>query len=169
MIHDRISLIIVAVLVMGVVASAQTPEAVPVIAWYGTQAGIIGATAIGVSILKRLLGNLAYANSLPTWLYAVGVAGVLTYLSVRVWHTMPGNLWPMVSQSVLSAGASSGFYEWITAHPTTSLATSAVKAGVAVDPVNLPNRDALPVITPNPPKVVTTVVNSVNITPPEVK
>jgi hypothetical protein len=109
--------------------------------WYGTQAGIIGATGIVVSVLKRILGNVSYANALPTWLYAVVVSAALTYLSVRVWGTMPGDLWPLVSQSVLSAGASSGFYEWLTAHPTTSLAASAAKAGVTVDPANQPGRD----------------------------
>jgi hypothetical protein len=123
--------------------AAADPATTPT-QWYGTQAGIVTATAIGVSILKRLLGNVPYVNTLPTWLYAVLVAGALTFLSVRVWGTMPGDLWALVSQSVLSAGASSGFYEWLTTHPTTSLARSAIAANVAVDLDHLPARDVTP-------------------------
>jgi hypothetical protein len=108
--------------------------------WYGTQAGIIGATALAVSALKRAIGNVAYLNAIPTWVYAVTVASVLTFLSVHVWGTMPGNLWQLVSQSALSAGASSGFYEWVN-RPTASLASSALKADVTVAPANLPTRD----------------------------
>jgi hypothetical protein len=125
-------------------SSAQViaPDATPT-QWYGTQAGIIGATGIAVSIIKRLLGNVRYANAVPTWTYAVVVAFGLTFLSIRVWGTMTGSLWPMISQSVLSAGATSGFYEWLTSHPTTSLAASADKAGVIVDPENKPARDVV--------------------------
>ena len=108
--------------------------------WFGTQAGIIGATAVVVSVLKRLLGNIPYANTIPTWAYAVGVAGVLTYLSVHEWHTLAGDVWTLVSQTAISAGASSGFYEWVN-RPTVSLASSAIAAGVPVAPVNLPARD----------------------------
>jgi hypothetical protein len=112
--------------------------------WYSTQLGIIGATAIGVSVLKRLLGNVPYANAIPTWTYAVGLAAVLTFFAVHVWGTLPGALWPMISQAGISTGASSGFYEWLTTHPTTSLARSALAAHVSVDPINLPDRDLTP-------------------------
>lgn len=117
--------------------------------WYSTQLGIIAATGIVVSILKRLLGNVRVANAVPTWAYAVAVAGILTWLAVAVWHTLPGALWPLISQAAVSAGASSGFYEWLTVHPTTSLASSAMSANVAVDPVNLPARD-LNTVGPRP-------------------
>lgn len=116
--------------------------------WYGTQAGLIAATAVIVSVLKRAIGNVAYLNTIPTWLYAVTVAAVLTFLAVHVWHTLPGDLWSLMSQSVLAAGASSGFYEWVN-RPTASLALSAVKAGVPVDPVNVPARDVAKILAPS--------------------
>ena len=113
--------------------------------WYSTQAGIITATAIIVSVLKRVLGNVRIANTVPTWTYAVAVAGLLTFVSVALLHAMSGDLLALISQAAISAGASSGFYEWLTAHPTTSLAASALAANVPVDPVNLPARDLLSV------------------------
>ena len=113
--------------------------------WYSTQLGIIAATAIGVSILKRVLGNVKYANTIPTWVYAVGVSSLLTFLAVQVWQTLPGALWPLISQAATGAAGSSGFYEWVTKHPTTSLASSALSANVPIDPGNLPGRDVLTV------------------------
>lgn len=109
--------------------------------FYATQAGIITATAIIVSVLKRLLGNVRIANAVPTWAYAVAVAGLLTFVSVFFLHAMTGDLLALISQAAISAGASSGFYEWLTKNPTTSLASSAIAAEVHVDLVNLPARD----------------------------
>ena len=112
--------------------------------WYGTQAGIIGATALIVSDLKRLLGNVPYANAVPTWAYAVAVAGLLTVVSVVGLHAMTGDLVALLSQAMISAGASSGFYEWLN-RPTVSLAASALRADVPIDAAHLPDRDVLTV------------------------
>lgn len=143
--RDRF-VIVVFVLAMCAIVSAQGPTpADPSTTpqqWYGSTAGIIAATAIGVSVLKRALANVKGLNSVPTWMYAVATSAVLTFLTVKVWGTLPGQLWQTMSQIAIAAGASSGFYEWLN-NPATSLAASAVSAGVPVDPAKLPDRDAV--------------------------
>jgi hypothetical protein len=107
--------------------------------WYTSIAGIVAATMLGVSVLKRAFGNVAYLNTVPTWVYAVVISGVLTFLTNRIWATLPGELMPLLMQAVISAGTASGFYEWLKA-PATPLAESAIKAGVDVQVKNAPER-----------------------------
>ena len=107
--------------------------------WYTSVAGVVLATSFGVTILKRALGNVPYANTVPTWAYAVMLAAVLTYLTNVVWHTLPGDLWQNMMQAAGMAAMASGFYEWYKA-PSKPLATSAISAGVNVDEKNAPNR-----------------------------
>jgi hypothetical protein len=107
--------------------------------WYTSIAGIVAATIFSVTVLKRALGNVPYANTVPTWLYAVAVSAVLTVLTNYTWHTLPGALGENLMQAVMLAGTASGFYEWLQA-PTKPLAASARSAGVIVEPQNAPDR-----------------------------
>jgi hypothetical protein len=100
--------------------------------WYTSVVGVVGVTAIGVTILKRLLGNVPYVNTLPTWCYAVLVSAGLVTLTNLVWHTLPGELW----QNMLQA---SGFYEWYH-NISKPLAAAAISAGVTVEAKNIPDR-----------------------------
>lgn len=101
--------------------------------WYSSVTGVVAATILGVSILKRALANVNGLNGVPTWLYAVVMSAVLTFLTNRVWGTLPGELWQLMVQVVMMAAAASGFYEWLNNSTTTSLKSSARKAGVAVE------------------------------------
>lgn len=107
--------------------------------WYTSVVGIVAATMLLVSIVKRAFGNVAYANTVPTWVYAVGISGLLTFLTNRVWATLPGDLWQNLMQAVMMAGTASGFYEWLKS-PSAPLAASAISAGVIVEPKNAPDR-----------------------------
>lgn len=122
--------------------------------WYTSVAGVVAATMLAVTILKRALGNVPYANTVPTWIYAVAVSGGLTYLTNAVWHTLPGTLWQNMMQAVGMAAAASGFYEWLQT-PTKPLAASAMSAGVLVEPKNTPDRVDLGTVTLPPPKTLT--------------
>lgn len=107
--------------------------------WYASVLGIVTVTGIGVSILKRAFGNLPYFNTVPTWVYSVIISAVLTFLTVNVWHTLPGELWQTMMQAVIMAATASGFYEWLN-HTDKPLAESARQAGVHVDEKNMPYR-----------------------------
>ena len=115
--------------------------------WYTSIVGIVAATALIVTVLKRLLGNVAYANTVPTWIYAVIVSAGLTYLTNAVWHTLPGELWQTMMQAVGLAAMASGFYEWLN-NAGKPLAAAAVSAGVTVEQKNAPDRMEPPPITP---------------------
>lgn len=122
--------------------------------WYTSVTGIVAATIFLVSMLKRALGNVPYANTVPTWLYAVAISSVLTALTNYVWHTLPGNLWQNMMQAVMMAGNASGFYEWLQT-PTKPLAESAMSAGVLVEVRNTPDRVDLTTVAPPPSKTLT--------------
>jgi hypothetical protein len=122
--------------------------------WYTSVAGVVAATIVSVTILKRALGNVAYVNTVPTWMYAVLISGGLTALTNVVWHTLPGNLWQNMMQAVMMAGTASGFYEWLQT-PTKPLAASAMSAGVRVEPKNTPDRLDTMTVTPPPPQTLT--------------
>ena len=107
--------------------------------WYTSVAGIVAATILLVGVLKRAFGNVAYVNTVPTWMYAVGISASMTALANYIWHTLPGNFWQNLMQAVMMAGSASGFYEWYNA-PTKALASSAISAGVTVDAKNAPDR-----------------------------
>lgn len=107
--------------------------------WYTSVAGIVVATSLGVGVLKRALGNVPYANTIPTWIYAVAVSALLTFLTNQVWGTLPGDLWQNIMQATGMAAMASGFYEWYQA-PSKPLATSAISIGVNVEERNAPNR-----------------------------
>lgn len=100
--------------------------------WYSTVAGVVAATLLGVSILKRALGNVSGINQVPTWMFAVAVSALLTFLTNRVWKTLPGELWQLMMQSVFMAAAASGFYEWLNG-PTKTLQHSLIKAQAKID------------------------------------
>lgn len=101
--------------------------------WYLTTAGIAGATAVGVSMLKRLLGNIQGANAIPTWLYAVMVSLSLTFFAYYVLHTLEGEPLKLLWNGIVSAAGASGFYEWLN-NSTKPLSASARSAGVDVTP-----------------------------------
>ena len=107
--------------------------------WYTSVAGVVAATIFGVTVLKRALGNVQYVNTVPTWVYAVLISGILTFVTNRVWGTLPGDLWQTMMQAVMMAGAASGFYDWLR-EPTKPLAAAAIAAGVHVSPKNAPDR-----------------------------
>jgi hypothetical protein len=141
-------LVLVSLLLLSASLVAQvgipTPEPGPTspFEWYTSSTGIILATGLGVTVLKRLLGNVAKLNAVPTWIYAIVLSGALTFLANRVWGTLPGELWPLLAQIVLQAAAASGFYEWLN-NGSKSLAMSAIAAKVSVARDNLPGRDKL--------------------------
>jgi hypothetical protein len=122
--------------------------------WYTSVTGVVAATILAVTILKRALGNVPYANTVPTWLYAVAISAGLTALTNYVWHTLPGNLWQNMMQAVMMAGTASGFYEWVQS-PDKPLAASAMSAGVLVEPKNTPDRVDTMTVTLPPPKTLT--------------
>ncbi len=122
--------------------------------WYTSVAGVVMATIFLVTVLKRLLGNVPYANTVPTWLYAVAVSATLTALTNYVWHTLPGDLWQNMMQAVFMAGSASGFYEWMQT-PTKPLAASAISAGVTVEPRNAPDRIDPATVAAPPPTTLT--------------
>jgi hypothetical protein len=122
--------------------------------WYTSVAGVVAATILAVTILKRAFGNVPYVNTVPTWMYAVTISGILTTLTNYVWHTLPGDLWQNMMQAVMMAGTASGFYEWLQT-PTKPLAASAISAGVTVEAKNAPDRIDPATIAPPPPKTLT--------------
>jgi hypothetical protein len=82
--------------------------------WYGSIAGIIGATLIGVEILKRALGNVSVVMAVPTWVYAVALASALTYASKSAGLLQDdGNLFELLMQAVMLAASASGFWSWL--------------------------------------------------------
>jgi hypothetical protein len=101
--------------------------------WYATTAGIAAATGVGVSLLKRLLGNVDGAKAIPTWLYAVMVSMALTAFAYYVLHTLEGEPLKLLWNSIVSASVASGFYEWLN-NSTKPLSASARSAGVEVTP-----------------------------------
>lgn len=125
----RLLTMLAALLVLPVSLLAQGgPEAVDPTTtpfdWYASKAGVIGMTILLTSVAKRLLGNVDGLKAVPTWLYAVVIAAVLTYVTVVWWQTLPGEIGPMISEILLSAGSASGFYEWVN-HINKPLAASA--------------------------------------------
>lgn len=83
-------------------------------AWYTSIAGIIAATLIIVEILKRALGNVSVAMQVPTWVYAVTVAALLTYASkASGLLTDEGNVFALLMQAVMLAASASGFWSWL--------------------------------------------------------
>jgi hypothetical protein len=117
--------------------------------WYTSVAGIVGVTIFLVGVMKKLFGNVAYVNTVPTWLYAVAISAGLTTLANYIWHTLPGNLWQNMMQAVMMAGSASGFYEWWNAR-TKPLAASAISAGVTVEEKNAPDRVDTRAVLPTP-------------------
>lgn len=111
----RLLLIVVLVLVAApLFAQPVAEEPTTPNQWYGSVAGIVVATGLAVSILKRALAKVPAFNQVPLWLYAVVISSGLTYLTNQVFHTMPGDLWQLLMQSVSMAATASGFYSWLT-------------------------------------------------------
>lgn len=82
--------------------------------WYTTISGIILATGVGVQAIKRFLGNRAPFASVPTWVYSVLLAAVLTALSKYFGYLTTAGTWlEVLMQSVMTAGATSGFVSWL--------------------------------------------------------
>ena len=120
------SVILVGVLLlfMPVRLFAQGP-AIPM-DWYSSVGGVVAFTLVLVGILKRLLGRVSGAKDVPTWIYAVGVSALLTYLA-HLWGTLEGTLATLMMQAVLSAASASGLYEWYH-NSTKPLSASAASA-----------------------------------------
>lgn len=101
--------------------------------------GIVALTIGLVAIVKRLFGNIAVMNALPTWVYAVVISFLLTVVASSVLHTLPGVWYQLAWQAVIAAAGASGFYEWFKAENVAKpLAVSAKSAGVKVKPANMP-------------------------------
>ena len=80
----------------------------------GTITAIV-ALALGiVQVLKMLLVKykVGIVNSLPTPLICVGVSMGLTVLASLVLKTLPGDIFDLLWQAALAAGAASGFFSW---------------------------------------------------------
>ncbi len=122
---------LISILAVPLFAQPETPEPTSPLQWYTSVAGVVAATMLGVSVMKRALGNVTYFNAVPTWIYAVVISGILTFITVNVWRTLPGDLWQTMLQAVIMAATASGFYEWLN-NGTKPLAASAVSAGVYV-------------------------------------
>lgn len=112
----RVGLLLAFVFCFAVAVSAQpvSEEPTTVMQWYSSLTGIVAATILAVGILKRLLAKVPVANQVPLWVYSIVVSSVLIYLTNRVWQTLPGELWPLLTQAVMTAATASGFYEWFT-------------------------------------------------------
>lgn len=114
----RLALLILGVFWMGVTVFAQggpqpdDPSTSP-LQWYTSVGGVGLATLFAVSMLKRAVGTAPYFSRVPTWLYAVVVAFLLTLLCVEVLGTLPGNLWQLAWQAIYNAAIASGIYEWV--------------------------------------------------------
>ena len=81
----------------------------------GTITAIV-ALALGVvQVLKMLLVKykVGIVNSLPTPLICVGVSMGLTVLASMVLKTLPGNIFDLLWQAALAAGAASGLFTWL--------------------------------------------------------
>lgn len=82
--------------------------------WYGSIAGIIGGTLIIVEVLKRALGNVAIVKAVPTWVYSVVVAVILTYASRAAGLlTDQGSTLDILMTAIMLAGSASGFWTWL--------------------------------------------------------
>jgi len=80
----------------------------------GTITAIV-ALALGVvQVLKMLLMKykVGIVNSLPTPLICVAVSMGLTVLASLVLKTLPGDIFDLLWQAALAAGAASGFFSW---------------------------------------------------------
>lgn len=81
--------------------------------WYTSIGGIVAATIVLVEILKRFLGNTPFIMKVPTWVYAVIIAVVLTEVAHAGFNTLPGDDLPLLMQAVMLAAVASGFREWV--------------------------------------------------------
>lgn len=81
--------------------------------------GIVIATMFIVEVLKRILDKVAGFKSIPIFVYACTVAGVLAILANKVikidGHPLlqGQNVWIAVWKSVIGAAGASGFYGWL--------------------------------------------------------
>lgn len=98
--------------------------------WYTSLSGVALATTFGVSMLKRLLGNVNGLNQIPTWVYAGLVGAALTSFAAFVLETLPGEPIQLIWQSIFNATSASGIYEWVH-HSNDTLKQSAHKQRVA--------------------------------------
>src|SRR5947208_1449913 len=85
---------------IAVYAQPDTPIPVPPANWYASVTGIIAVTIAITSGLKRLIGNVKSLNAIPTWVYVVAIAEILTFICVQVFKTMPGPLGQMLYQAL---------------------------------------------------------------------
>jgi hypothetical protein len=122
----RILLLAASLLLISAPAWAQPEAAEPTtpLQWYTSISGIGAATIFGVSMAKRALGRIEWFNRVPTWIYAVVIAFILTVLAVVVLGTLPGNVWQLAWQTVFNAAIASGVYEWMQ-NPVKPLGASA--------------------------------------------
>ncbi len=98
--------------------------------WYTSVAGIVAASILIINVLKRLLVNVDVLNKIPTWLLVVVVAGLLTYFANMKWHTLPGDSWvELIMQSIFTAAASSGFWEWM-GNADVTIQQTAIRSGI---------------------------------------
>jgi hypothetical protein len=82
--------------------------------WYGSLAGIIGATMLIVQILKRFAGNWSGFENVPTWVYSVVVAVLLASASKYFGLLTEAGTWlEVITQAVMLAGSASGFWTWL--------------------------------------------------------
>lgn len=104
---------------------AADPSTTPV-QWYTSIAGVGAATIAAVAAIKRYLGTREPWSKVPTWVYGVVVAFVLTLLCSQVLKTLPGEFWQLAWQAVYNAAIATGFYE-IFGNVKTPLEVSAAK------------------------------------------
>ena len=92
--------------------------------WYTTIAGIMTATAVGVQVAKRWLGNTDPFARIPTWLYSVAIAAALTAVSKASGLLTDQGTWlEVMMKSVMLAASTSGFVSWLQ-HATTPIEES---------------------------------------------
>jgi hypothetical protein len=70
--------------------------------------GIVTLTIAIVHIIKRDLCDTPYFARVPTWIYAMAVSAVLTYLSHAILHTIEGELAELLTQAVIQALLAAG-------------------------------------------------------------
>ncbi len=81
--------------------------------------GIVLTTMFAVEILKRTLNGKTFFEKIPVFVYAILIAGFLTFLSNKVLHNedgtplLMGSFWKLLWASIVSSAGASGFYSWL--------------------------------------------------------
>lgn len=80
-----------------------------------TVAGVVAATILLVQVLKPMVGAVPWLNRLPTPVYVILVAALLTMGAHDLLGVLPGDRWDLLKQAIYQAAVASGVLEWLRA------------------------------------------------------